>query len=62
MEWIYRLRWDARECDGFIKKWVEMVGDQLMQADNEFFLYNKEVFAYWGQDFDMGLGLIFVLI
>lgn len=27
MDWIYRLRWDSRECDGFIKKWVEMVGD-----------------------------------
>ena len=27
MEWIYRLRWDSRECDGFIKKWVEVVGD-----------------------------------
>ena len=27
MNWIYRLRWDSRECDGFIKKWVKMVGD-----------------------------------
>ena len=27
MEWIYRLRWDSIECNGFIKKWVEMVGD-----------------------------------
>lgn len=27
MDWIYRLRWDSRECDGFIKKWVKMVGD-----------------------------------
>lgn len=27
MNWIYRLRWDSIECNGFIKKWVEMVGD-----------------------------------
>ena len=27
MEWIYRLRWDSRECDGFIMKWVCMGGD-----------------------------------
>lgn len=30
MEWIYRLRWDSRECDGFIKKWVYMGGDWLV--------------------------------
>ena len=47
MEWIYRLRWDSRECDGFIKKGIEVIGDQLMQADDEFSLYNKEVFVYW---------------
>ena len=27
MEWIYRLRWDSRECDGFIKKGIEVIGD-----------------------------------
>lgn len=30
MDWIYRLRWDSRECDGFIMKWVCMSGDWLM--------------------------------
>ena len=30
MEWIYRLRWDSRECDGFIMKWVYMGGDWLL--------------------------------
>ena len=47
MEWIYRLRWDSRECNDFIMKGIEVVGDQLMQADDEFSLYNKEVFVYW---------------
>ena len=27
MDWIYRLRWDSRECDGFIKKGIEVIGD-----------------------------------
>ena len=27
MEWIYRLRWDSRECNDFIMKGIEMVGD-----------------------------------
>ena len=47
MEWIYRLRWDLRECDGFIMKGIEEIGDWLVQSENNFFLYNKEVFVYW---------------
>lgn len=27
MDWIYRLRWDSRECDDFIMKGIEVVGD-----------------------------------
>ena len=27
MDWIYRLRWDSRECNDFIMKWVKMVDD-----------------------------------
>lgn len=27
MEWIYRLRWDSIECNDFIMKGIEVVGD-----------------------------------
>ena len=30
MDWIYRLRWDSRERNGFVMKWVYMGGDWLV--------------------------------